>query len=211
MEFTPCAGYRESCVGPILSPVLRRLTTTTCIEEDGVMHRAIATMMGTALAALLSTNLGAQTVSYDYDRLADFSGIRTYAWVPGTNLSDELNHKRIVDAIDTQMAAKGLTKVESSANPDVLIAYQARFDKNLEINGFSTGWAGYRLGRTGTARVEEVVIGTLAVVMVSAKTRALLWRGIATREVDLNASPEKRDKNINKAAEKLFKKYPPQS
>jgi hypothetical protein len=59
--------------------------------------------------------------------------------------------------------------------------------------------------------VEEVVVGRLAVVMIDAKTHTLLWRGIATRDVDANASPEKRDKNINKAAEKLFKKYPPMS
>jgi hypothetical protein len=48
-------------------------------------------------------------------------------------------------------------------------------------------------------------------VMLSSETRDLLWRGIATRELDANASPEKRDKNINKAAEKLFRKYPPTS
>lgn len=175
------------------------------------MHRAIGTLMGTAMAALLSTSVVAQTVSYDYDRLADFSGIRTYAWVPGTNLKDEFNHKRIVEAIDGQLAAKGLVKADSGTNPDVLIAYQAALDKNLEINAYGTGWAGYRFGRTGSARVEEIVMGTLIVVMVDAKTRSLLWRGTATREVDVNASPEKRDKNINKATEKLFKKYPPQS
>ena len=174
-------------------------------------QRAMATLMGTAMAALLSTTLMAQDVSYDYDRSVDFTKLKTYAWVPGTNLSDELNHKRIVDAIDAQMAMKGLVKVDSGTNADALIAYQTAFDKNPQINGFSTGWAGYRFGRTGSARVEEVVVGRLAVVMIDAKTHTLLWRGIATRDVDANASPEKRDKNINKAAEKLFKKYPPMS
>jgi Domain of unknown function (DUF4136) len=169
----------------------------------------IATLMSTAMAALLSTTLVAQDVSYDYDRSVDFTRLKTYAWVPGTNLTDELNHKRIVAAIDAQMAMKGMVKVDSDAKADVLIAYQTAFDKDLEIHGFSTGWAGYRFGRTGSARVEEVVVGRLAVVMIDAKTHALLWRGIATRDVDLNASAEKRDKNINKAAEKLFRKYPP--
>jgi len=36
-----------------------------------------------------------------------------------------------------------------------------------------------------------------------------MWRGTASKEVDAKASPEKRDKNINKAAEKLFRNYPP--
>ena len=170
---------------------------------------AIATLMGTAMAALLSTTLVAQDVSYDYDRGVDFTRLKTYAWVPGTNLRDELNHKRIVQAIDAQLTMKGMVKVDSDEKADVLIAYQTAFDKDLEIHGFSTGRAGYRFGRTGSARVEEVVVGRLAVVMIDTKTHALLWRGIATRDVDLNASAEKRDKNINKAAEKLFKKYPP--
>ena len=54
-------------------------------------------------------------------------------------------------------------------------------------------------------------MGRLTVVMLSGQDRDLLWRGIAVKELDDNASPEKRDKNINKAAEKLFKKYPPLS
>jgi hypothetical protein len=36
-----------------------------------------------------------------------------------------------------------------------------------------------------------------------------VWRGIATRDVDTKASPEKRDKNIARATEKLFRNYPP--
>ena len=172
-------------------------------------QRAITTLMGTAMAALLTTTAVAQDVSYDYDRTVDFTKLKTYAWVPGSNLTDELNHKRIVEAIEAQLAMKGMVKVNSDAKADVLIAYQTAFDKDLEIHGFSTGWAGYRFGRTGSARVEEVVVGKLAVVMMDATTHALVWRGIATRDVDLNASAEKRDKNINKAAEKLFKKYPP--
>jgi hypothetical protein len=32
---------------------------------------------------------------------------------------------------------------------------------------------------------------------------------VVTKELDADASAEKREKNINKAAEKLFKKYPP--
>jgi len=173
------------------------------------MRNAVSTLVGTAALALLATSGAAQSVSYDYARGTDFSRLKTYAWIDGTGLSDDLNHQRIVNAIDLQMKAKGFTKVESSAHPDVLVAYHADFDKNLEVNGFSTGPAAYRWGRS--ARVEEVLIGRLTVVLLSGENRDLLWRGIATREVDPNADPEKRDRNINKAAEKLFKKYPPAS
>jgi hypothetical protein len=36
----------------------------------------------------------------------------------------------------------------------------------------------------------------------------VIWRSSATRDVDADASPEKRDKNLNKAAEKMFEHYP---
>jgi hypothetical protein len=172
----------------------------------------IATLIGMA-GLTLATNGFAQDISYDYAKGTDFSQLKTYAWVRWTNLSDELNHKRIVDALEAQLAAEGFTKAASGATPDVLVAYHTSFSSELEINGNATGWAGYRFGpgRSGSARVEEVVIGTLYVDIVNAKTNTLLWRGIATKELDANASPEKREKNINKAAEKLFKKYPPEA
>ncbi len=160
---------------------------------------------------VLATTVRAQDVTYDFDRAADFSTFKTYAWVRGTPLNDLLNHKRIVNAVDAQLALKGFGQVETSANPDVFVAYHATFNKNLQINGFSSGWGGYRFGpaRSGSARVDQILMGTLVVDVVDAHTNTIVWRGTATKEVDLKASPEKREKNINKAAEKLFKNYPP--
>ena len=170
----------------------------------------IATLITTAALAL-STTAFAQEVTYDFDKSADFSKLRSYLWVRGTPVNDELNHKRIVQAIDAQLASQGLDQVERTDSPDVYVAYHAAFSRNLQVNGFSSGWGGYRFGpnRSGTARVEEILIGTLVVDIVDAKTGTILWRGIATKELDVNANPEKRDKNINRAAEKLFKNYPP--
>jgi hypothetical protein len=125
--------------------------------------------------------------------------------VDGTVLKDELNHKRIMDAVDAQLRTKGMIRVEAGANPDVLVAYHASFSKDLEISGYG----GYRWGPgLRSARVEQVVVGTLVVDMVNAKTRTIVWRGVASKDLDSDASPEKRDKNINKTAEKLFKNYP---
>ena len=93
----------------------------------------------------------------------------------------------------------------------MLVAYHASFDTNLRINGFSSGWGGYRFGGRAPARatVEEIVVGTLAVDMVERDTKTIVWRGMATKELDPKAKPEKREKNIDQAAEKLFKNYPP--
>lgn len=173
----------------------------------------IATLIGIALLVLTSTTVFAQDVTYDFDKSADFSKLHSYAWVRGTPVNDELNHKRIVAAIDAQLASKGLHQVEERNSADAYVAYHAAFSQDLQVSGFSSGWGGYRFGpnRSGSARVEEILIGTLVVDIVDAKTGTILWRGIATKELDVNASPEKRDRNINRAAEKLFKNYPPKS
>jgi hypothetical protein len=153
----------------------------------------------------------AQTVTYDYDKAASFSTFRTYAWVAGTSVPDALIDKRIVAAIDAELANKGLRKVDATADPDVVVAYHATFDTTLQIAGFGSGWGGYRFGgtRTGAARAEEILVGTLIVDVVDARSKSIAWRGSATKDVDLRADPEKRDKNIRRAAEKLFKHYPP--
>ncbi len=172
----------------------------------------IAAMMTAAALIVSASKVSAQDVSHDYDLDAPFSSYKTYAWVPGHNLEDGFNHRRIVGAIDSQLALKGLRQVAVTDNPDVLVAYHASFNKNLQVTGFSSGWGGYRFAsKSTTARAEEIVIGTLVVDVVQASNRTIVWRGTATKELDPRASPEKREKNINKAAEKLFKAYPPRA
>jgi hypothetical protein len=170
----------------------------------------IVTTVGLALSAATAS---AQSVTYDYDKSADFSKLKTYAWTTGTNVADQLNHKRIVSSIDAQMTAKGFTLVSRDSAPDVLVAYHARFDKNLEINGFENGFGAPRFGasRSGRATVDEVTTGTLVVDLMDPNTRSVLWSGIAAKELDAKAKPEKKDKNAAKAAEKIFANYPPKA
>ena len=169
----------------------------------------VVTMLGSAALALMATAAAAQDVTYDYDKSANFSAYKTYAWVEGRNLKDELNHKRIVAAVDAQLAAKGLTKVEPGANPDVLVAYSVSIGQDVQISGYAPG---YRpAARWGSARTERILVGALGVEIVDTKTKTAVWRAIAQKDLDENASPEKREKNLNKATAKMFEKYPPKA
>lgn len=176
-------------------------------------------LLTTAVALLAVPALVlAQKVSYDYEKTANFAAFKTYAHRDGTKVGQPLIDDRIVAALDAQLAAKGLKKVES--NPDVFVVYHTAFDKEKDISTFSSGygggygpygwgWGGGWAGGTTTTQVRDVVVGTLVVDIADAKKGQLAWRGIATREVNTQASPEKRDKSINEAAKKLFKNYPP--
>lgn len=161
----------------------------------------------TAAACLLAGVVSGQTVTYDFDRSADFSRFRSYAWAPGTPAGDQLTDRRIVAAIESELASRGINPSGGEA-PDLLVSYYVSFDQELEVNGWAVG--PYRVGalRSGSARVQEVLLGTLAVQIVNAKTGAIVWRSMATKEIDTKASPAKRDRNVRAAVEKLFKQYP---
>ena len=169
----------------------------------------IATLIAGVM--LLGTITFAQSVNYDFDKSANFGAFRTYTWARGASLPDALNNRRIVTAINAQLAAKGLRLVERTNNPDLLVAYHAAFDTDVQVNGFGSGWGGFRYpgSFSGSARADEIVTGTLIVDIVDATTRTIVWRGTATKEVNMNAKPAQRDKNIARATEKLFKNYPP--
>jgi hypothetical protein len=164
-----------------------------------------------AAIALAGTITFAQSITYDFDSTANFASFRSYAWITGTNVPDALNHQRIVSAISAQLGAKGLTRIDRQANPDLYVAYHASFDRDLQITGFGSGWGGYRLpgSHSGSARAEEILKGTLLVDIMDTRTHVIVWRGIAAKDIDVNAKPEEREKNISRAAGKMFKNYPP--
>ena len=173
----------------------------------------IATFATSVWLTLLGTIALAQSITYDYERAANFSSYKTYAWTRGTELTDELNHARLVRGIDAALVRKGLARVEPGASPDVFVAYHASVDKNLEITGSAHGLRPFGLGgdRWGSARVQPLLVGTLVVDISDARTRAIVWRSLASSDIRPTDKPETRDKKIAKATEKMFKNYPPKS
>lgn len=161
------------------------------------------TLIVAAFLALVTTTASADTCTYDYDRQADFSKFRTYAWVLGAPVPDELTDRRVVAAFDAQFSSKGMTTTAKDMRPDLLVWYDASFGRDLQIIG-----SGGRFVGMGSARVERVVTATIALEIVDAKTGAPLWHGVVTHDVNLNASPESRDREVAKMAEKLLRKYP---
>lgn len=173
---------------------------------------------GMAALLLVPALVAAQKTTYDFNKAADFTSFKTYAHKDGTKVGQQLIDERIVNAIDAAMAAKGFKKVD--ANPDVFVIYHVAFDKQQDISTYSSGYGGgygpygYRWGGgwasgTSTTQVREILIGTLVIDIADAKKGELAWRGIGVKEVDTGAKPDKRDKSITKAVEKIFKNYPP--
>ena len=174
---------------------------------------------GIAALCLFPALVLAQKVSYDFNKTANFAAFRTYAHKDGTKVGQSLIDERIVNAIDGALAARGMTKSDTS--PDVFVVYHVAFDKEKDISTYSSGYAGgygpYGWGWGGggwgggmtTTQVRDIVVGTLIIDVADAKQSQLAWRGMGVKEIDTQAKPDKRDKSILNAVNKIFKNYPP--
>jgi hypothetical protein len=169
------------------------------------------TWLTSVCLTLCGTIAMAQSAGYDYDRAADFSKYKTYAWTRGTELADELDHTRVVRAIDAALAAKGVTRADAAGSPDALVAYHASFGTNLQISGGTYGMGPLGLGpdRWGSATIQPVQVGTLVVDIIDTRTHALVWRGRASSDVKANDNGDVREKKIDTATAKMFKNFPP--
>jgi hypothetical protein len=172
------------------------------------------TVAMTGALLCVSAMVLAQKTSYDYDKTASFAGFKTYALKDGTKVGNPLIDDRITAAIESELAAKGLKKHDAA--PDVTVVYHIAFDKQKDISAFSTGGGpyGYRWGGgwgTTDIRVNEILVGTLVIDVADAKKSELVWRGMGVKEVDTQAKPDKRDKNIAAAVKKIMKNYPPKA
>jgi hypothetical protein len=98
--------------------------------------------------------------------------------------------------------------------------YHVAFDKQKDISTFSSGYGGgygpYGWGYGGgfnstttNTQVRDIVVGTLVIDMADAKNKKVIWRGMGVKEINTTAKPEKRDKSIKSAVDKIFKNYPP--
>jgi len=164
-----------------------------------------------------------QDVRYNFDKNADFSKFKTYKWVPIKDASkvSDLVDKQIKDALDAELATKGLSKVESE-DANLFIGYQPAVGEEKQFNSYTTGWGagpgwgggwyGYGGGMTSTSTTgstSTIYKGQLAVDMYDSGSHNLVWRGVASKTIDPKAKPEKQQKNLAKVAKKLLKNYPP--
>jgi hypothetical protein len=123
---------------------------------------------------------------------------------------DDLITQQLTSALEAELTKKGLTKTDSDT-ADLLVGYQVSTGEEKQINAYGNGFGmGPRWGGgMGTATISTLTVGSLALDMYETSTKHLVWRGVASKTIDQGAKPDKRQKNIQKGAEKLLKNYPP--
>ena len=151
----------------------------------------------------------AQQVKTDYDHSANFGQYKTYSWEK-VQTKDPLLVDRIKDAVNTALAARGWTQVDSGGDVSVVAMEITRNQQtvNTFYDGFGGGW---RWGGFGdaTTTTENYKVGTLVVDLFDTKNKNLIWRGSSSDTLSNNS--EKNTKNLDKGVQKMFAHFPPES
>ena len=158
---------------------------------------------------------GSVSTSHDFDPDADFTKLRTYKWLdapPAPNANPEDNSplvlKRVRNAVDAQLAAKGYKRVESGSDFQI----EAHLSSKQRTRVTSTGYSGpYRYGYWGGQDIDvyQYEEGSLVLDIVNSAGKQLIWRGVARAAIPDNPQPDEITKIVNEAAEKLIARFPP--
>jgi hypothetical protein len=112
--------------------------------------------------------------------------------------ADSLWEDRIKQDVDTQLAAKGWTRVDSDASATICAIQSTQDQQTLETfyNGLGGGWRWRGVGGSTATTTDITKVGTLVVDIFDARTHKLIWRG---KESDaLNGNPQRMKRSSQK-------------
>ena len=161
---------------------------------------------------LVVTSCSSVRVATDYDRNANFNNYKTFAFfktgIDKAEISD-LDKRRILRAIESELLAKGFTKSE---NPDLLVSLftKSREKINVYNNGYSPygygwGWNPWYWNNYNT--VSRSTEGVLYIDLIDANKKELVWQGMGTGY--LTSNMEQKEERIKEFVTKIMEKYPP--
>ncbi|WP_373079350.1 DUF4136 domain-containing protein [Zhongshania sp.] len=194
--------------------------------------------LGAVLFVLLSACAGI-SVNSDFAADYDFAGVSTFAWLPrpaiaesasGADLDNDLVRQRVTDAVDAQLAAKGLSRVLDGVPASVLVTYHLAKEEKVNFNSFGSWYThfayypcyycdyrpGYGRGYFGHGHfydddiwVRSYEESSLIIDIIDAKSKKLVWRGTSKRVMPSMETPEERRVYINETVAAVLAKFPP--
>ncbi|NJB37844.1 DUF4136 domain-containing protein [Croceivirga sp. JEA036] len=174
------------------------------------------------LTVIFLSSCATVNVITDYDRQADFKEYKSYAFyktgIDKAQISD-LDKKRILKAIETEMANRGFVK---SQDPDILVSIFTKERERVDIyNNVGWGWGGFYnpwawgpgwgwgwgggFGPNVSARTE----GSLYIDLIDAKDKELVWQGRGVGTLNNTKDIAKKEERIREFVAQILKEYPP--
>ena len=175
-------------------------------------YKSILKYAGVILFFISITSCVSVKVASDYDKEANFSEYKTFAFyktgIDKAEISD-LDKRRILRAIETEMLNKGFTKSET---PDLLVSIFTKSREKVNINnsgyypyGYGWGWSPYYWGSYNT--VTTSTEGVLYIDLIDANKKELVWQGVGTGYISQNTN--KKEERIKEFVTLIMEKYPP--
>jgi len=164
--------------------------------------------------ALGAGRVAAQNATSGFAGDADFSKYKTYKWVPieSAQYLDELTSGQLTGTLQVELAKKGLTR-SPSATADLYIGYQivSGDSKHLNLLVIGTEYHPPAEAAPETSEDTSTIIhsGTLVLYLFDSANKRLVWWSLTPNAIDADANPDKKQKRLDKAIEKLLNNYPP--
>lgn len=163
---------------------------------------------------IIASSCTSVRVASDYDKNADFNSYKTFAFfktgIDKAEISD-LDKRRILRAIETELIAKGFTKSE---NPDLLVSIFTKERQEVNVynngfNGFGYGWGWSPFYNNFNNNVSTSTQGSLYIDLIDAKKKELVWQGKGTGNLNTSSNVDKREARIKEFVAEIMTKYPP--
>jgi len=109
---------------------------------------------------------------------------------------------KIREAIDAELAMKGLTKTGSK--PDLTLDYHVAISQKEQ-------WTSFRYNELDTQSPQQITVygGTLGIDIKDPALNQVVWNGVITKALDPNSSKGTMARNLGAAVKNLLKGYPP--
>ncbi len=150
-------------------------------------------------------------VTSDYDKEVDFTNFKTFDFTQEANDLPimDLNRRRILNAVTTEMELRGYQKQNS---PDLLVDLHVSTEQKVDMTS-TTNWYGssyhygYWRGYTrNTIDVNQYTEGSLFIDLINTENNNLVWQGVGTKTLAENT--QNQDEIIKKAVKKIFSQHP---
>jgi Domain of unknown function (DUF4136) len=150
----------------------------------------------------------AQEIRTNCDKNIDFSHYQTYSWKK-LQTNTPVWQNKIQAAVDKALAAKGWHKVNTGA--DVIVSAEGLTQTRQEYESFDDPSAADShppsLEPAGLT-VVTYRVGTFLVSVTDSRNKQQVWNGIGTTPITGNIDAD--GKSVDKAVDKMFRKFPPQ-
>jgi uncharacterized protein DUF4136 len=165
-------------------------------------------------------------IRVDYDKAFSFGGVRTWTWHPDgagdvrLAVSSYDDPKKvasrvdpiIIPAIEREMTARGVARADDGADVYVHYYVLAMVKQSSQFQGqFLPAVPNWGLPPFApmTTALSIYPVGTLIIDVTSTAAKAIVWRGAAEREIEIERPDSERRKVLEQAIRDLLKRFPP--